>query len=797
MKKRLPLWFLILAVVLGSCGKKTTTLPRQERLLTENWLFAKDLPNLDYSGTEVNDSLFANVTLPHTANPEPLVVNNQWQGTCWYRNWLTFNVDQKNLNHFLYFEGAMQDATIFFNGKQLTRHLGGYLPFVVDISDQIDYTKPNLLAVKLINVDDTLIPPGKTLKTLDFNMYGGLYRPVKLISTPRLYVTNPMQETEEKGGGIFVIFDSVSTDFCQMHVRTQIANDLEDNQTFIIRQTVVDSNNVPVAYAETSEQILAPDAIIETQQEINFRNPKLWSTSRPYLYQVITELVQKGKTTDIISTQVGIRSIKLSEDGLFVNGEKTYLRGTNRHQEYPYVGYALSDEAQWRDAVKIKNAGFDMVRLSHYPHSEAFMDACDALGIITMNCIPGWQYNGNEEFKENVLKDSRDLIRRDRNHPSVLFWELSLNESWMEPEFMDRILEVKKDELGNTPALTCAWIDYDGYDLFIPARQHGKPPAYWNDYKNGQRPVFIAEYGDWEYYAQNAGFNQTAYANLKADERTSRQSRGSGEQRLLQQALNYQEAANSNRKGTSTIGHANWLMFDYNRGYADDIEASGISDIFRIPKFAHYFYQSQRDPQEPVTPPATGGPMVFIASYWQPESSTTIRVFSNCEEVELRLNGKTMARQKPDEDANSTHLPHPPFTFHLDKFMAGQLEAFGIMDGIKVVRHGICTPESPARIQLRWDDSGKPLVANDLAFVYASVLDEHGTICPINGLPIDFHSVGDGMLMGENPMRTEAGIAGILLKTDIGTTSITIVGNSPGLIADTLHILIHQPTSHE
>lgn len=789
MKKHF-FYFLFLVIITAtlSCQRNPAKVNRMEQTLTSDWLFAKDLPDSNYAGFQVNDSLFNIVTLPHTAHIEPLVVNDQWQGTSWYRKWLSFNDNKQTQKHFLYFEGAMQEAYIYFNGKLIEEHAGGYLPFIVDISDQIDYTKANLLAIKLINTDDTLVPPGKTLKNLDFNMYGGLYRPVKLISTPKVYLTNPMQSDLDSRGGIFVQFDSVSPEYAQLTVRATIANEDEAVNAITIQQVLLDTNHIAIAFSKLDHINISPNQSAETLIQLRLNHPEFWSPSHPYLYQLVTKIFINNQLIDSLTTKVGIKTLQLTDEGLILNGEKTFLRGTNRHQEYPYIGYALSDEAQWRDAVKIKEAGFDLVRLSHYPHSESFMDACDALGLVTMNCIPGWQYNGNDVFKSNVLQNTRDLIRRDRNHCSVFFWELSLNESWMEPEFMDRILKVKEEEMDDQQALTCAWIDYGGYELFIPARQHGKPPSYWNEYKSGKRPVFIAEYGDWEYYAQNAGFNQTAYADLRDEERTSRQLRGAGEKRLLQQALNYQEAANSNRKGSSTIGHANWLMFDYNRGYSDDIESSGISDIFRLPKFAHYFYQSQRDAEALVAAPAKNGPMVFIANYWQPKSTTDIRVFSNCEEVELRLNGKTFARQKPDNDFNSTNLTHPPFTFKLDKFESGQLSAFGYVNGIKVAGDWVRTPEEPAQIVVIVDESGIPLHRNDVVFIYACLQDKNGTICQNNSSLVSFVLEGEGQFIGENPIHFEAGIATILLKTGIKSGEISLSAHTDNLTSKTTTI---------
>jgi beta-galactosidase len=270
---------------------------------------------------------------------------------------------------------------------------------------------------------------------------------------------------------------------------------------------------------------------------------------------------------------------------------------------------------------------------------------------------------------------------------------------------------------------------------------------------------------------------------LKEEERTSRQLRGAGEKALLQQAFNYQEAANSNRKGFSTIGDANWLMFDYNRGYADDLEASGVSDFFRIPKFAYYFYESQRPPQEELKAPLQSGPMVYIASYWTENSSNDIRVFSNCEEVELLLNGKSIEKMKAVRDEYSSQLAYPPFVFDVEDFEPGTLSAKGYIDGKEVAVHEVSTPGKASQIILEADLSGIPISKNtaDVIFVYARICDENGTTIPDATNLVQFTIEGEGELIGENPVKAEAGIATILLKTELFTSPIVIEATSEGL----------------
>ncbi|MBE0651656.1 MAG: DUF4982 domain-containing protein [Bacteroidales bacterium] len=782
---------LLILYSLSGCSTQDTSGGRKIFSFNRDWYFAKDLPGDNYAELNQDTSAFKEVILPHTPKIEPLVVNNQWMGTSWYRKTFIISSSQKNKEHYLYFEGAMQNADVYLNGKHIFSHTGGYLPFVVSLDKYLVFGKPNLVAVKLVNTDDTLVPPGKPLKDLDFCRYGGIYRDVKFITTSKLHITFAIASKTPGGGGVFVNQDTISSEVSKISIKTEIVNQNESQKTFSIQQVLKDDSGKIVAEVNSAQVRIRAGETLSLTQNMTINHPGLWSPQHPYLYRMETKVIEKNREVDNLTTKIGLRRLKLTPEGLYINGKKEFLSGTNRHQEYPYVGYALSDEAQWRDAVKIKDAGFNVVRLSHYPQSPVFMDACDSLGIVVMDAIPGWQFLGGKAFRKHVLTDERELIRRDRNRACVFFWELSLNETWMPPSLMDSILVVKNQEFPEKKPITCAWIDHPGFDLFIPARQHGHPPDYWYNYKDGKRPIFIAEYGDWEYYAQNAGFNQTQFKGLKPEDRSSRQPRDAGEIRLLQQALNFQEAANSDERGRGKgiIGQANWLMFDYNRGYTNDIETSGIADIFRIPKFSYYFYRSQRDPNESVTPPATGGPMVYIASYWQKNSTPIVRVFSNCQQVELFVNGHSVGKQNPDHDRVSTYLPHPPFTFKLRSVAPGTLKAVGYIDNKPVAEETISTPDKPNSLVLQVDTSGIPISNKhkDVLIVHASIVDKKGTVCHNSSLKVNFE-VHNAKLVGENPFPAQAGIASVVMLTEPVEKPITISAEVPGMKKVTIQI---------
>ncbi len=702
------------------------------------------------------------VSLPHTPRLEPLVMQTQFTGQVIYRKRFHYKLDTgKRL--LIHFEGAMHTAKVLLNGLELGTHVGGYLPFEFDLTAALK-DSANLLEVFLDNREDVSIPPGKPLKELDFYYHAGIYRNVWLEEVSGVQIQDPYFYTE-----------NVSTVNATTTAKVRLTFELKYQPDWVIHPVSV------IAKLGNNSFILNNDAFIDSTNVITYsgtlqiKNPALWSPSNPNLTDLKIYVINAGDTIARQEIKVGIRKTELKTDGFYLNGTKLFLSGTNRHQEYPYVGYALPDNAQWRDAYLIKQAGFNFVRLSHYPQAPAFYTACDALGIIVMDAIAGWQHFGPPPFEQRCKDDLREMIRRDRNHPSVVFWENSINETQMPEAFMLEMNKIAKSLL-NGQGYTAGWTDHPSYDLFIPARQHAQAPNYWNQYKNNSRPLFIAEYGDWEYYAQNAGLNQTQFSDLKTTERNSRHLCGASEQALLQQAFNFQEASNSNRKGLNTIGEANWLCFDYNRGYSPDLEASGVYDINRLPKYAVDFYRSQQKLD-------LKNPELSIASRWDAASSTKVTIYSNCPQVALYLNDSLIAKKVATTSIASDRLVHPPYLFEIKKYQPGKLTAIAYDSKQKPLTTTIVqTPGKPVKITLELDtlQFGLDTTKADLIFVRAKLFDANSNLIPSNEYKVVFSVLAqDAGLMSPAIQPMEAGIASALLRTEAPKNEIVIKVNLP------------------
>lgn len=705
------------------------------------------------------------INLPHTPFVEPLVVLHQWQGICYYRKIL--NVSKKEIDKQLWleFEGAMHLADVWVNGQHLIQHSGGYTPFVVDVTGTLHADRGNEILVRLDNRNNPLIPPGKPLETLDFCYYGGLYRDVNLIVKHPVHITHPIMANEVAGGGIFVTYPYVSKQEAEIKVKTQVSNKVGTQRHLTIRHTLYEwskkkGRGKKVALVE-SPLVLAAGTTQHHTQQFTVNNPKLWYPDSPALYVLRTEVMDGRKVTDCEDTRIGIRRIEMTrEKGFVINDKPLKLEGSNRHQEYPYVGNAISDQAQYRDMYQIRDNGFNTVRLGHYPQDPSVLEACDELGLLVIEPIPGWQFfNKAQGFVDHTYKDIRDLIRRDRNHPSVIMWETTLNESWPPKSWKDQAVRIAHEEFPGDQCYTSGdTYGYDGFDVC------------YNDWKEGynrpnttSKPGFIREYYDYEFGGHYS---------------TTRVTRGDGDYALMQNAWNAQWSHNRYRAYYPwTIGGAVWSMYDYNRGCCDNICYSGLADLFRLPKFGLLYFRTQM--KEGTFTPA--GPMtyeVFINSHWLEGSSDTLQVYGNVDEVKLQLNGRVIARQYPDDKpstseyvsrpdgGNAENIDFPPFTFFNVNWERGELKAIGYKDGKTVAEHVVRTPGAVEAMDITYFESGVSASCRDLLIVYVNLKDLQGTGCfGENNREVKLEVLQGGELRGPATIKAEAGVASFLVAT--------------------------------
>ena len=415
LRCRVPEFALLLSMLIVGCDSPLTPNPPnvsaagaaalviEEIDLRNGWQFYRYPPEARANLDDLPGTGWQPVSLPHSANIEPRIVNDQWQGDALYRFSLEAQPGWADKALWLRFEGAMSVARVYLNGTFLVEHKGGYLPFTVDLTGRLRPASPNELLVHLDNRDQPLIGP-KPLEQLDFNMYGGLYREVRLFVRDTLHITDEMLADRVAGGGIFVTFPTVSADRAEIDIKTHVANAGPQPRRFTVRHDLRAGDTVvAVATSETLE--LPPVSDLAHTSLLSVLRPQFWSPHSPNLYELETIIESEAGIIDRRFTRVGIRRIDVSADGFRINGERMFLRGVNRHQEYPYIGYALSPNADYRDAKLIKEAGFDYVRLSHYPHSRHFMRAADELGLVVLNAILGWQYyNPDPPFRTMSCK---------------------------------------------------------------------------------------------------------------------------------------------------------------------------------------------------------------------------------------------------------------------------------------------------------------------------------------------------------------------------------------------------------
>lgn len=743
------------------------------------WRFHRgDLP-VKSDPLQLNDSNWELVNLPHTVQlvPSEASGSRNYQGPAWYTKHFTVDSKYKGKRLSLYFEAIMGKSSFYINGKKVKEQFGGYLPVIIDLTEA--GVRPGdevTVAVCADNSDDPSYPPGNKQYIMDLCVFGGIYRDCYFISTDEVHVSDANAAGRVAGGGVFASFEDVSEQKAKVNVKTHIVNEGTAACKVVVENTLIDQAGKLVAVGKKSLS-LAAGANGDLSQQLFVKNPALWHPDTPNLYQLKTSVYKNGKLCDAVISRIGIRSIEFrGADGLFINGKpfEDKLMGVNRHQDYAYIGNAVPNNLHWLDVKKLRDAGFRVIRSAHYPQDPAFMDACDELGMFMIVPTPGWQFwNSDPVFEQRIISDIRHMVRRDRNHPSVLLWEPILNETAFPESFAHNAYQATHEEYpypGCYAAIDDKSKGADEYDVIYTA------PKNEDYYQKLGKSCFTREYGD-------------CVDDWNSHNSYSRVAREWGEAPQIRQAQHY---ARKDYGGSLTVdqfykspkGHIGgtlWHSFDHQRGYHPDPFWGGVMDMFRQPKYSYYMMMSQRDPRLHLKQ-ADSGPMVYIANAMTPFSPEDIVVYSNCDSVRLTINEKTILVQAPELEEKG--IRHPPIIFknaysfvdvralhRASKPEQCSIVAEGFLDG-KVVARAKNMPSKRNEQLVLTVDSGQPLRANgsDIVTVIASVADKDGYIKRLSQETIIFEVEGEGEMVGDraieaNPRVSRWGTAPALIRT--------------------------------
>lgn len=796
--------------VAGALRLPEQTTKRHVYGMNVGWKFfkGKNVPQ-GVTGADFDDSSWQSVNLPDGIEllPEEASGCSNYQGPVWYRKTFTAPADLKGRRNTLYFEGIMGKSEVWVNGEKAAEHLGGYLPVIVNLDKWLKPGQKNVIVVKADNSNDGSYPPGKPQESLDFAYFGGIYRDAYLISTGPVYITDPNEAGTVAGGGIFFRTQSLDprTRKGKTAVKVQVANNTDKEQKVRVQALMTDPKGVdPVG--ETAPLVIPPHSTGEVDIPLVISNVRPWSPDNPNLYTLSVEVWKADGGTDAKnpahlldnrSMRVGIRTVEITEKGLVLNGSlfPEKLIGGNRHQDFARLGNAVPNNLQWQDAVKLRKAGMRVIRSAHYPQDPAFMDACDRLGLFVIVATPGWQFWGKGPFADRVYDDVRQMVRRDRNHPSVMMWEPILNETHYPKDFAKKVRDLVHEEYPYPGCYTACDAVAQGSEHYEVLYAHPSTgDKHWSiKERKNNKPYFTREFGD----------NVDTWS---AHNSTSRVARHWGEVPMMVQALHYLKTSfpytnydTLNAAPAYHFGGCLWHPFDHQRGYHPDPFYGGILDAFRQPKTSYYAFMSQR-PQKSQNELGSG-PVVYIANECTPFSPEDVTVFSNCDSVRLSVNGGAPVEKKVG--SYSSGLKRVPVVFpkawdfmenkklaRAGKEGAVKLVAEGLIGGKVVTRHEMRPSRRAEKIRLRLDrEEGVELSANgsDVFAVVAEVTDSRGTVKRLNDEEIVFSIEGPAELLTDSPdgtlvqpVKWGSAPALVRLGTQPGTVTVKASVKHPG-----------------
>lgn len=611
--------------------------------LNNSWKFTPEWTG-ETADPAFDESTMENIRIPHTVKELPLHYCNEqsYQMVSGYRRHLFAPEEWKGKAILLTFEGAAHDATVFLNGREAASHHCGYTAFTADISSLLNYGEDNIITVRLDSRETLNVPPFGFV--IDYMTYGGIYRNVYLEIRSFSYIedvfvnTDPgsiYEKNNSNGEGMGKSFFSDDASLTSLVTINNFRPGMMIRQSF---------------RSKTQEQfrLLREMEVIEDSFESEgfAGSVRLWDVDDPALYQLKTELIDStGTSVDEVITTFGFRIAEFRKDGFWLNGRKLRIRGLNRHQAYPYVGYAMPDTVQREDADILKRElGVNAVRTSHYPQAQSFIDRCDELGLLVFTEFPGWQHIGDESWKNQALTNLTEMICQYRNHPSIILWGVRINESIDDEEFYSRTNQLAHhlDPSRQTGGVRCYKKGFFQEDVFTynDFSHNGLTAGCENKSKvtpDIDKPYLITEYN-------GHMFPTKAYDD---------------EEHRLEHALRHARVLNSVAGKNDISGSFGWVMNDYNThkdfGSGDRVCYHGVMDMFRNPKMAAYVYAIQQDDR----------PVLEISSSMDigehPGSCRgDVYVFTNSDKVRMYRNDKFI-REFDSSSTPFANLHHGPF----------------------------------------------------------------------------------------------------------------------------------------
>lgn len=540
----------------------------------------------DTEGAEMkdfDDSLWEKIGLPHSFSIPYFMSKEFYTGYGWYRK--DFTLDKKDLRKQIYleFDGVFQEAEVFVNGRKAGSHVGGYTGFSIDITDFVS-EGDNTLAVRVNNIWKPDVAP----RAGEHVFSGGIYRNVRIVKTSKVHIA---------WNGVFVTTDGLEESDgrnASVGIEAEIENKSGKDVSCTIVTDIVDKEGNVVASAKKEFPIKASTDGKCMQNTGEIASPNLWSPEKPYLYTAISKVYVDGNMADSMHTEFGFRWFRWTADrGFFLNGKHLFLRGANVHQDQAGWGDAVTDKGAWRDVAMIKEAGFNIIRGSHYPHSPAFSKACDRLGVLFWSEAPFWGIGGfkpdgywnssaypvdkkhEATFEESALRQLGEMIRIHRNHPSIIAWSMCNEAFFSAPQAMDGVRRLLKRMVDLThkldPTRPAAIggaqrpLGNDRIDLIGDIAGYNGDGATQPDFQNPPKPNIVSEYGS--ITADRPGKYFAGWNSLQKND--------------AWRGLSWRS------------GQIIWCGFDHGSIAGSTLGKMGIIDYFRIPKRSWYWYRNE------------------------------------------------------------------------------------------------------------------------------------------------------------------------------------------------------------